>query len=455
MTPDHPRGRRFGYGPFDVVPSGGGLELTCHYRLDDLRFTERFLISAPQDRCDVADRSIQDAARLVHLLAGVSYYKTRVPPVVDLGELEANDAERRLLRAFYLEGLAEMAYRHQLDLGGTRFDGGRPASGGPGSQRRPPVGADRPRRPLIPFGGGIDSIVTVEDLRAGSPRTTLLVVAPMGAPLQAIEAALAVADLPVLRVQRQLDPQVLRSAELGFWNGHVPVTGIISAVAVMAAVLGGHDSVVMSNEWSASIGNLVVDGRTVNHQWSKGLDFEKELRSSLAGSLRPGIDYYSLLRPYSELWVARKFAALGQYHRVFRSCNRAFHIDRARRLDHWCGTCDKCCFTDLILAPFLSAAELSDIFDGHEPLANGDLESRFRALLGLRLEAKPFECVGDVEECRAALFLAAARPDRNDTPLLHKLVAEVGPDVADPAPLFGLMGEHFIPDADTPQDQLV
>ena len=113
--------------------------------------------------------------------------------------------------------------------------------------------------------------------------------------------------------------------------------------------------------------------------------------------------------------MAREFAALTQYHGTFRSCNRAFHIDPAHRLDHWCGHCDKCCFIDLILAPFLPAADLAAIFGGAEPLADPALAERFRALLGTSVASKPFECVGEVGECRAAAVLAAARPDRADS----------------------------------------
>ena len=40
--------------------------------------------------------------------------------------------------------------------------------------------------------------------------------------------------LPVSRIVRTIDPLVRRSAELGFLNGHVPVTAVITA-----AVLGG------------------------------------------------------------------------------------------------------------------------------------------------------------------------------------------------------------------------
>ena len=229
----------------------------------------------------------------------------------------------------------------------------------------------------MPFGGGIDSIVTVEHVRRRADAALFIMSRP-GSRFEAIEAPAAVTGLPIVRAGREIDPQLLRSAELGFLNGHVPVTGILSAIAVMAAVLAGRDAVVMSNEWSASIPTLEADGRPVNHQFSKSMTFEGAFREVLATALgggsggRSAVSYFSFLRPFSELWVAQRFAGLTEYHGTFRSCNRAFHLDESKRLDHWCGRCDKCCFIDLILAPFLPAAELSAIFGGQEPLADGD-----------------------------------------------------------------------------------
>ncbi|HCU92273.1 MAG TPA: hypothetical protein DHU96_05855 [Actinobacteria bacterium] len=309
---------------------------------------------------------------------------------------------------------------------------------------------------LIPFGGGIDSIVTVEMMR---PRAdaALFVMSRPGDRFAAIERPAAVTGLPIVRAGREIDPQLLRSAELGFLNGHVPVTGILSAIAVLAALLDGRDTVVMSNEWSASIATLEAGGHAINHQYSKSADFEAGFRQVLAAALGGRVTYFSALRPFTELWVAQKFAALTAYHATFRSCNRAFHIDPQRRLDYWCGQCDKCCFIDLILAPFLPAADLRQIFAGAEPLADPSLADRFRALLGTLPDAKPFECVGEVGECRAAALLAAARPDRADTPLLHLLTAQLpaGPPPVDVAGLLRPVGEHWIPDAYAADDLLV
>ena len=292
----------------------------------------------------------------------------------------------------------------------------------------------------------------------------------------AIEDSAAVTGLPVARASRALDPAILRPEGRAWMNGHVPVTGIVSAVAVLAAVLRGHDAVVMSNEWSASIGNLeAADGRSINHQWSKSWAFEELLRAHLDRSFTVAPDYFSWLRPWSELWVARRFADLDGYHRVFRSCNRAFALDPARRLDHWCGRCEKCCFIDLVLAPFVPAARLAEVWGGREPLADPSLAPVFRALIGRSEDHKPWECVGEVGECRAAVALSAARADRAGTGLLAELAAEIGrageagcaggpagsgidrTGVGGPAGisgLFGPLGPSAVPERYAPSDLL-
>jgi hypothetical protein len=300
----------------------------------------------------------------------------------------------------------------------------------------------------VPFGGGIDSIVTVEGVRQRTPDVALFVVSRPGDRFAAIEEPAAVTGLPVVRAGREIDPQLLRSQELGFLNGHVPVTGIISAIAVLAATLNDRDAVVMSNEWSASVPTLEYNGRQVNHQWSKSEAFERGFRELLKTHQGlPG--YFSALRDRTELWVGERFAELTLYHGTFRSCNRAFHIDTAKRLDHWCGRCDKCCFIDLILAPFMSAEQLRDVFSEEgEPLGNPALKPRFQTLLGAG--TKPFECVGEVSECRAAVLLAANRADRAHTTLLQELAAEVTnrPDAPAPAEIEAMkhaVGSSFVP----------
>lgn len=422
----------FRYVGFEVDAATSTLH--CHYAVGGHDFTESVALDDSDGDLDWSADGVDHAARLVFLLAGVSYHKAFAPDEIALGNTPVTDAERAFLRDFYVDGLGELAHRNGLDLSGITITGGAAVAD------RAPATPSTATRPLVPFGGGMDSFVSVELVKQATSGASLFVVGRY----DAIEEAARTTGLPVRRATRTLDPQILRSDEHGWLNGHVPVTGIISAIAVLAAAASRHDSVIMSNEWSASQGNVTLDdGRVVNHQWSKGIDFEAAFRH-----LTHPVSYFSLLRPFSELWIARRFAEHGtaEQRGSFRSCNRAFHVAPAARLDRWCGRCDKCAFIDLVLAPFLDAAELDAIFDGHEPLANPDLLDVFRSLVATSGDAKPFECVGDVDECRVATALAAARPDRDGNGVLGKLLAEIGGDVPDAEPLFRPMGAHFVPE---------
>ncbi len=439
---------QFRYDGFLVDPATG--TVTCRYSTASHTFSEHFTFG-PHRAWD--NQAVLGALRLLFLVAGVSYYKTTAAPTIDLGGHPTTPDERAFLTDFYVNGLGEFAYRNEVDLDALHLVG---PDAPPG---RPAPYETEPGRPLIPFGGGIDSIVTVDALVADHADAALFVVHPPGDRFAAIEDAAAVTGLPVVHVARALDPLVTRSGQLGFLNGHVPVTAIVTAVAVVEAVLDRHDAVVLSNEWSASVPTLVVDGRSVNHQWSKGDEFERAFQERVDDAIGPGLSVFSYLRPRSELWVARQFAELSEYHGAFRSCNRAFHQDPARRLDHWCGTCDKCCFVDLVLAPFMERSGLSAVFGGDEPLQNPANEERFRTLLDLGQGQRPFECVGDVDECRAAVLLAAERPDRAGDRLLRQLRDEVtraAPAApAGAAALLAPKGGHHIPERYAPADLLV
>jgi hypothetical protein len=444
-----PQDARFHYDDYDVDPVRGVVR--CTYSTATHTFTEQFDFG-PGGAWDAPATAA--VVRILFLLAGVSYYKTAAPPVIDLGGHGTTAQERAFLADYYRSGLGEFAYRNGLDLDGISVTG-------PDAKATPAVQyAPEGDRPLIPFGGGIDSIVTADAVSRDHPEASLFIVHPPSGRFVAIEDAAATTALPVRRVVRTLDPQVQRSAALGFLNGHVPVTAIVTAVALVAAVLDRRDAVVLSNEWSASVPTVVSGGRAINHQWSKGEEFERRFADLVAERLGPQISVFSYLRPRTELWVAQQFAALTPYHQTFRSCNRAFHQDPAQRLDHWCGTCDKCCFIDLVLAPFLDRARLAAVFEGSEPLENPANESRFRTLAGLGPDERPFECVGDLDECRSAVVLAAQRSDRADSALLQRLrqeIVDLDPSASAIAASTVLepRDPHRIPDRYAPSDLLV
>ena len=124
---------------------------------------------------------------------------------------------------------------------------------------------------------------------------------------QLIRACAGRTGLATLNIGRQLAPELFEYNRLGAWNGHIPVTAINSAILAFAAVVLGVDQVVFSNERSASYGSLIEGTGEVNHQWSKGWAFERAFAGHLQRCVAADLRYYSLLRPLSELAVARQF----------------------------------------------------------------------------------------------------------------------------------------------------
>ena len=301
-----------------------------------------------------------------------------------------------------------------------------------------------PRRTLVPIGGGKDSLVSVEMLNTVREPMTAAWVGDSAL----IAACAQRTGLPLLNLKRTLAPELFEYNRLGAWNGHIPVTAINSAILLCAAILYGFDAIAFSNERSASVATLEYDGQPVNHQWSKSLDFERALREYTKSHIAADLDYFSLLRPWSELAVTREFARRTQYDDVFSSCNRNFRIRGERPSDRWCGQCPKCHFVFLALAPFVAKPRLLAIF-GRNLLDDAALAPGFDALLEYR-EHKPFECVGEGRESRAAMHALAQRPEWREDALVARFAEEITPqldrdELALP-PLVQPSDEHFLPE---------
>ena len=357
-----------------------------------------------------ADRELAFAAalRLLHLIAGISYYKAAVPPRIEVAGDPLDAATAAMLDEIYTEGLGEFALQNGLDLRERiRFP-----HDGPDATAAAAIAL--PRRSLLPIGGGKDSLVSLELLRAaGEPLTAAWV-----GRSALIAACVQASGMPGLNIERELSPLLFEMNRQGALNGHIPVTAINSAILVVAALLYGFDAIVFSNERSASAPTLERDGLPVNHQWSKGLRFESLFREHLARRVTPSLDYFSLLRPLSELAVTSRFALLDRYFGVFSSCNRNFRILGTRPTSRWCGQCPKCHFVFLALAPFLPKPRLTAIF-GRNLLDDETLIPAFEALMAFGTD-KPFECVGEAEESRAALNALASRAEwREDAVVVH------------------------------------
>jgi hypothetical protein len=369
---------------------------------DPLRFTET--ITFPPAAGPVPD-AVYRVLDLLHVVAGVSYYKVGAPPRIEAPTAVPAEAAA-LFTAVYTDGLAEYAYRNDLpyvlDL----------VVGTPGVSRPAAAIDNSEGRPLSAVGGGKDSIVTLEILRAAGLDPVPFSVNPN----PVIVNVNAASGLPALAARRRLDPRLFELNQAGALNGHIPVTAINSLIAIATAALHGLGPVVMSNERSASDPNLIWNGHDVNHQWSKGLVAEGLLRAAViahAGLTEP---YFSLLRSLSELDIARLFARSTAYDDVVTSCNKAFKLhDPTVR---WCGDCPKCRFVFLAMAPFMPRARLAHIF-GSDLFADPAQIPGYLELLGIDAH-KPFECVGEVEESVVALSMLD-----DDAPVLTALRAAV------------------------------
>ncbi|MEO5339345.1 MAG: hypothetical protein H7837_02335 [Magnetococcus sp. MYC-9] len=368
-----------------------------HYRLAgdrgrSIEFVEQLEWPTELPAPDPRRPEVAQALCNIHFVLGISYYKSCCPGTIVVQGAPLSDEEADFWEQVYTHGLGEFFYRNGLDpRGRVSF----PRQGG----TRAPVQAPKAARErvLLLIGGGKDSAVSYEILRASGVEVDLFSLG--SAPwIQRLAGSFAA---PHRVVKRRLDPQLFALNQAGAYNGHIPISACIAFVALSLAMVGGYSAVVASNERTASYGNLLWHGMEINHQWSKGLLFEQAFQQLHRQQFLHAPDYFSLLRPLSELAICGLFARRRRHFDSFTSCNANFQLGDTRQTPRWCGRCPKCLFVYLMLAPHLEQGPLQTIF-GADLLADGANLPLLGELAGLRGH-KPFECVGTPEEVWAAL----------------------------------------------------
>src|SRR5690606_9965481 len=258
--------------------------------------------------------AVERALRLLHLIAGVSYYKAAVPAEIRIDGYAIDADTAAMLQSLYRNGLGEFAYRNGIDLDGRIHF---PVVAAEAAMRGAPIAASAAptmqASALVAIGGGKDSLVTIEALRALGVEQTVCWVGGS----QLIAACAARTGLPTMNIGRQLAPQLFDFNRQGAWNGHIPVTAVNSAILVLVAVLHGAGQVVFSNERSASYGSIIEGAGEVNHQWSKGWACDRMHCEHVDREVAAGLHSYSLFRPLSDLAVARQFARTDRYEAHF------------------------------------------------------------------------------------------------------------------------------------------
>ena len=392
-------------------PASG--EARFPYALNALTFTEVLTLPRGADAEASASPAFQKLLGLTALVLGVSYFKLRAPFAIEAPSIPLTEAERAFVIDVYENGLGEFYARNQL----SRF--GRLTLSAPEDAvaRKPAV--TLPERTLLPIGGGKDSLVSVDLLTHTGQAFTPFAVNPKGPIVTSVEA---IGTAP-LYVTRTLDPEMIRLGQQpGYYNGHVPSTAINSMIASLCALLFGYDQIVLSNERSASEGNVMFDGRETNHQYSKSLGFELLIADTLGNATGGALKYFSLLRPYSEARIASLFTKERKFDAVFSSCNRNFRLN-GNDGPLWCGECPKCHFVFLIFAPFMAKDRLLRIV-GKNLLDEPANEQSFRELAGLTGQ-KPWECVGEILEAAACFYTLTRHADWHEAAVVRAVKADL------------------------------
>lgn len=378
------------------------------YNQDSLLFQEKIIL--PKDPGEYDTGMIERVLQSLELILGISYYKLYCPgKIVTSFDLSKEQAD--FWDVVYRNGLGEFLYRNKLDFDRVaKF---------PHTNKKEVV-KDRPlqsllvsssqeseQKILLGFGGGKESLVASGLLQEmPDKKVTSFLLETQKADPVARSVAEKVGN-PILTIRRELDTKLFKSHECSY-NGHIPISAIIAFTGVLTAALYGYKYVAVGNEFSSNFGNVEHCGQEINHQWSKSIEFEILFQEYARKFITPEIQYFSLLRPFHEVRIAKMFAKYGKkYFKVFTSCNRNFRIFKDRPESLWCGECPKCAFVFLMLAPFIKKKELIDIF-GKNLLADEKLLPLFRDLLGFG-EVKPFDCVGTFEEAGVALYLASKK----------------------------------------------
>ncbi len=420
----------FIFDSYDFDPAEG--TITLRYNLDnEVEFVETLTLPSHRDwpRPAVYDSTaLRQSLLALHIIGGISYYKTCLPKNIQFRFGSITPAQAAFWNEVYENGLGEFFFQNNIDSAGLiNFPSAEPPPATPASpsgpvRHKPPKG----NRVLVPIGGGKDSLVTLELLRAAKYGSTLLRLGHH--PL--IDAMAKTANVPLLNIKRSLSPKLFELNEDGALNGHVPITAYLSCLTVALSVLYGFDAVAFSNERSANEGNVKFNGKEINHQWSKSVQFERAFQAYITENISKDIDYFSLLRPLSELQIAELLTKHRQYLKLFTSCNKNWKIVGERQDQRWCGTCPKCAFSYALLAAFLPAKDLEGIFGGNFFDAE-KLQTLYRELLGLE-GTKPFECVGTPEETRAAFLMVHRKGEQEDTAAMKMFANDVLPSMKNP-----------------------
>jgi hypothetical protein len=347
----------------------------------------------------VPEAVLKSTLEALLLMLGINYWCAYPTSTMRIEAFALTREQAVFWNSLYLNGLAEFFYDMQMDFRGLiafPYDATLEAPA--------PVRFEPPHRALLLNGAGKDSMLSAEMLKASGTPFDFFAFAPT----PAHERIAALVGAKTIRVERRRDPRL--AAHMLFFgvSNAYPSVSTFTFTATLLAELLGYDSIVFSNERSADFGNLIYLGLPVNHQWCKSSEAQKLINDYIQRFITPGISTKSLLRPFSELEIVRRFVRYPQYLRHITSCNAYFWLPRYmqvfQRKAYWCKECPKCVFLFACYAAFLPKKQVVGMF-GADLYARKRLLPLFRQILGIE-GFKPLDCVGEPEEMILAMHYA-------------------------------------------------
>lgn len=378
--------------------------------------------------------------RALHIALAISYYKSFLPPVIE-HKYAMTAVESEFWNTVYRNGLGEFLYKNTLSSDQLATFS---------SQEGIQIGAENTISSWkdiaeLGIGGGKDSIVAGELLKEANIEISGFVLAT-GEILGQTKAVSDVMEIDLTAVKRVIDGQILDINKLeGAYNGHIPISLIFGLVGAMIAVSKEHRYVIVANEASASIPQTTWEGTSVNHQWSKSLEFERLFQDYLHAYVSEELSYFSAIRPLTSVAIAKLFAQYPKYYEVFTSDNSLFKINQqSREHPRWSSDSSKSLSSFILLAPWITDDELVRIF-GQNFLNREDLTPMVSALLGENGQTV-LDCVGTPEELASCLAELTDQDRFTDSALLTYTIDKKLLVGASDINSFLTIHEHAMPD---------
>ena len=392
-----------------------------HYSFDDDIFFEEIINFKSDDfniRNIIDVKIIENILFHLHIALWISYYKAYPANELILESWFLDEYQLWFWKKFYINWLGEFLYTNNIksdwlfnfvNSSDIKFN---------------KIDFQTSNKALVPVWWWKDSIVSIEMLKKVNINFDCFTFWPKDNVLY--ENTSNIAWKKRLWVKRKISNQLIDLVSDWYFNGHVPITWLIAFIMEAVAYIYDYKYLVLSNEKSANFWNTLWNWISINHQYSKSLEFETDFKDYVEKYISKDVKYFSLLRWMYEIKIAEYFAKNAKkYFSHFSSCNNNFKIfNKSEKLGEWkkwCNNCPKCAFVFSIVRPYLNTNEVIEIF-WEDLYENKKLEKLFRELLWISW-IKPFECVWEADEVILSMYKTLNKYSDN-LPFILKIFKE-------------------------------